>query len=166
MSQKRYGEIMRKVEDALADHIAACPTELITGVPVVKGFQLDDLPSERIEIEATEAVPEIVGSTVLGNWTVSLMIKYAYNYKDVTRSAAQAKASELFDLFLVPDINNQLNKHSKVPDFAVYGGSPNEGESMGTGFEPGAVKSIVEDAHTFSVSMSATIYCRPSGLEV
>lgn len=166
MSQKRYGEIMRKVEDAIADHIAACPTELITGVTVFKGFQIDELTSERISIEATEATPEIIGSDILGNWTVAVTIKYSYNYKDVTRASAQAKASELFDLFLVPDINNQLNKHSEVSDFAVYGGSPNEGEGLGTGFEPGPIKSEIEDAHTLSMTMNATIYCRPSGMEV
>jgi len=166
MSERRYGEILRKLEDALEDHIQKSTTELITNVGIFKGFSIDDPTSERIEIEAGTAVHEVIGETGTGNWTVDVDIRYIFNYGDgATRESSHAKANALFDLFLQPNINYLINAHSEVDDFWMYGVDANPEISEGTGFEVQAVQPSVIDSHTFVYTMKATAYCRPSGLE-
>lgn len=161
MALARYGEIARKLEDALEDYIQTCTTELITQLPIIKGMSVEDLPSERIEITSENSTAERIGADWTGNWTVDVSITYCYNYKDVTREDAQQRASELFDLFMIPNINGAINDASEVDGFTMYGDG-GSGFNKGTGFRFDSVRSTVIDTHTLGMTLTATAYCRPS----
>lgn len=166
MSERRFGEICRKVEDALEDHIQKSTRTLTNTAQIIKGFDKTDPESERIEIWCPMARQEVVGDTGTGNWTVDVDISYIVNYgDDVTREQAEAKTSELFDLFLQTNINNLINSHSDVPDFWMYGTSDQAELSQGTGFEVESIESGIVDDHSLGYKMKATAYCRPSGKE-
>lgn len=167
MATKRYGEICRKCEDVMESHIRKSALELITSsIQVIKGFDLTEVDAERVEIVAETAEQELIGSDPSGSWTVSGTLAYVYNYADLTRAEAEAKASELFDIFLQPNINNLLNANKDESDFWMNGGSPDGEVSLGTGFEIQRVTNGVVDQHTRHFTANFTAYCRPYGSEI
>ncbi|MBU0706699.1 hypothetical protein KJ662_05605 [Patescibacteria group bacterium] len=152
-----YSQIKRKVEDAFAVVIDANADTYNASTTVAKGMSNTALPTPRIEIVCERATPEIVGDSVLGNWTCEVRISLVGHYSDKTRAERVLMEDELFDCIMRTDIRDLLNA-AQVDDFWVYG----NGEGVGLSVEPGPIETGIVGSGEIAESIMVTVYCRPS----
>jgi len=154
-----FHQIKRKVEDAFAFVIKDKSSGTLNAMQIAKGVSAEALVVPRIQVLATIAVAEMYADTKTGNYHVTIGIGLVHNYEDIERDDRVDLEKELFDIIMRDDLISDLNA-AEVEDFAVFGGSPGEGE----GIEVGELLTEVNQSEIME-SLKLVVYCKPSGVE-
>ena len=153
-----YSQVKRKAEDGFEAIITNLQGAALSGVPIYKGMDVEELTGTRIEILCERALPEVLSDTITGNYRCEVEIRLVAHYKDKTRAQRTAMEDELFDICMRDDIADQIN-NAGILDFWVYGGG---GPGAGESWEPEAVESGVLGTGVRAESISGVLYCRPA----
>lgn len=114
-----YHSVNFKVEDAFEGIIKALRGSELANVTFYKGGSADDVVCDRIEITC-DADPEIIGSTVTGNYTCQVSIAVITNPADNTRAEHQRRVSVVGDILFRDDVLEQIAAlNPAVADFTV-----------------------------------------------
>lgn len=96
-----------KVEDAFEGIIKALMGSELSAVTFYKGGSADDVVCDRIEITC-DADPEIIGSTVTGNFTCRVSVAVITNPGDNTRAEHQRRVAVVGDILFRDDVLEQI----------------------------------------------------------
>jgi len=158
MSPLVYGQIDRKAEDAFAGFIDVRRGTLLADIQIVKGFDVLEKATERIEIVCARCRMDLADEVDfnIGNYFCDIDIAYVRHYKSA-RTASEQKKGKLFDLLLRDDIVEQLN-NAGVRNFHALGGVIGEGPS----WQVNQIENQILVGDEVQSTLSGTLYCQPS----
>lgn len=150
-----YSEVKRKIEDAVEYLIQKTVTH--TGYTLFKGLSFDELTALRIEIIGSNARPEIIGSTITGNWTIDIDINVVSNSHDKTRAEHYEISGKIGDMVMSDEIVDIMNNMPlSTTGITIYPGA--------SGWMPDVSNDAIMDGE-YVTTYRVVVYCSASVTE-
>lgn len=104
-----YTIIKRRLEDVVEAGLMATNNGILQDVTRFKGMTNDETVLPRIEILARTATPQIIGTTLTGNWFVKLEISFVSHFVDYNRNEHAEKCGAIENFIMMTDLQSELN---------------------------------------------------------
>jgi len=150
-----YHYSKRKTEDALEALITQNRDELISAMPIFKGFSGNTLTTTRIEILASRAEPEIfgegpIGGHVTGNFFVDVVVTVSTHIAGMDRDEHGKNCAAVEDILMSNGIIDELTNLPAAPD-----------DYTAFAWRPGVSEDDADDEQ-MKTSYEGIMYCCPS----
>ncbi len=146
-----FSTVMEKTEDAIEQLINDLKGESLSSYRIYKGFSLDELETNRIEILALDADPEKYGETYTGNFNVNVTLAVFSHGDDATRASHRLNCGFVEDIIMRDDIEDQINNQIDLQDYTIF--TP--------GWKPGLARRLTNGKEIENVYL-VQVYCMPS----